>query len=712
MTINTTVENAGPTIAELPENCTERLIDAGQLCYDVSTAGFQERYHRGETSHTIHVWWARRPHSAMRALTFATLTKDTSEEAVATMVKLAADCDDDTLETAREIVREGYEEAPKVLDMFGGGGTIPMEAKTLGADVYTIDSNELSTYIQKCNLQYANQADLDIAQGVIEEAGVNVLMRLRSDTDWLYPLRKNGKTFGYLWTYKAHCPECGHDFYLIRRPLLSTREVRPLAFCLDPNSTEEKIEIKSVSSDYTYPTVWMSKNGHCQCPRCHAVISDINIQDCEEVLLAEVDAETTGKTYRLAEPDAIPSDSEMEQAEAALLRELDVQLPSSELPVWTGIVNPAVYGIKTHADFLNRRQRLFLLYLIKELRTEYSVLCNRYPDMAKFAIGSLSSLIDQVIDWNCRLSTWLPTNEQVGRAFCGPGIAMVFDYAETDMILSGPANLWNKLMRIVRGVSSLKHTDGKIEVECAYAQELPYSDNSMDAIVTDPPYYDNLYYSVLSDFFFAWKRLLLQDIEPELFCVDHTDIHNELVASSRRPGKGATAHESFCIEMQQAFSEAARVLKPDGVMTFTYSHSSVNGWDALVQSLRKAPLLVTSAQPLAIERKARPRAIQSQAVNTCITFVVRKADVEREPISIEEVWNQVYANAQSFGLSLMQDSGWAGADAGMAVFACAVGMLANAECVEGMSDSDALIAISKILKELFPGFKIKTRKPL
>ena len=94
-----------------------------------------------------------------------------------------------------------------------------------------------------------------------------------------------------------------------------------------------------------------------------------------------------------------------------------LSFPKVELPVWSGIVNPALYGIKTHADFLNRRQRMLLVYLIKELIEEYNRLSANDEIMAKFVIGVLASLIDQVVDWNCRMSMWIGGNEQVGRAF-------------------------------------------------------------------------------------------------------------------------------------------------------------------------------------------------------------------------------------------------------------------------------------------------------
>ena len=396
-----------------------------------------------------------------------------------------------------------------------------------------------------------------------------------------------------------------------------------------------------------------------------------------------------------------------------MLEKLGISLPTSELPVWSGIVNPALYGIKTHADFLNKRQRLVLLYLIDELATHYAEMAKKDSDMAKFVIGALSSLIDQVVDWNSRLSMWIPQNEQVGRGFCGPGIAMLFDYAETDQTLNGPANLWDKLKRICKGVKSFENCKGNITIKHAHAQQLPFDSDFFDAIVTDPPYYDNIYYSILADFFYAWKKPLLQKIEPELFSTDITDCHYELVASSRRVEEGQSAHEEYCKQLNIAFSEAARVLKKDGVFSFVYSHSSVNGWESVIRAYRQSEFMVSSVQPLSIERKGRPRAVLSQAVNTCVAIVARKSHDVKQPITMDEVLTKTQEYIDSFGKQLIDTSGWTQPDAGLAVVACVVGLLSNASEIKGsISDTDALLVVAKIVKKEFPEFSIKIRDSL
>lgn len=707
-----------PIICDIPKK-DERLLDIGMLHYESSIAGYNERYHRGETSHTIHVWWARRPHSAMRSLVFASLCKDKSIEASTMMAQLAMSSDNNLINKASNILKSQYSSTPKILDMFGGGGTIPFEAKRLGLDAYSMDANQLSVFIQRCNMLYADRINLKEAHKDIEIIGTTILNKLKSRSSWLYPLREetHEDVFGYIWTYRIMCPHCGYQSILSKRPWLSKKKNRNIGFvsAVDDINGLEKLHVQElVKAEEIFSPHWERYTGIYRCPQCKHIIRDINVLECEDVMTAIIKKKSgTGKDFiDIDQHIAIPNESIIRTEESLLLKKLKIELPKTNLPVWSGIVNPALYGIRTHSDFLNKRQRLMLLYLLDELLTQYAMIGEKNENLAKFVVGILSSLIDQVVDWNCRLSMWIPQNEQVGRGFCGPGVAMLFDYAETDQVLAGPANLWQKLKRISNGVKSFEKCTGNITIDHAHAQRLPYQDKFFDAIITDPPYYDNIYYSILADFFYTWKKPLLQKIEPTLCTTKITDYHYELVASSRRVREGQSAHEEYCKQLGMAFSEAARVLKDDGIFSFIYSHSSINGWESVIRAYRQSKFFVSSVQPLSIERKGRPRAVLSQAVNTCVTIVARKSLNSKKPISMDDVLKKTQVYIDEFGKPLINTSGWTQPDAGLAVLACIVGLLANSSEIIKASDRDALIGAANTIKKVFPEFNIKVRDSL
>ena len=207
-----------PRIAPLPATTPERLVDRGMLYHEASLAGRAERYGRGKTSHTIHVWWARRPHSAMRSLVFASLCKDaSSQEALDILRDLAnapSKATNSVWSKARNLLTSQYRSAPKILDMFGGGGTIPMEASALGADAYACDANELSVFVQRCNAQYSQRFDTQKLVKTVRHSGSRVLNQLAEETAPLFPLRKYNlagpdpsSVFGYLWSYSMECTE-------------------------------------------------------------------------------------------------------------------------------------------------------------------------------------------------------------------------------------------------------------------------------------------------------------------------------------------------------------------------------------------------------------------------------------------------------------------------------------------------------------------------
>lgn len=710
-----------PKLAAYPKGNKPRLIDNGLLHYEASLAGFAERYGRGETSHTIHVWWARRPHSAMRALIFASLCKDTSSKSDDILKNLPIK-NPMTISSARLLLKSQYSKNhPRVLDMFGGGGTIAAEAANLGAHAYSMDANEMSVFIQKCNLVYSQESNNIDISAILRSAGTRVLTQLSRETDPLFPLRKKNLqgyeadcVYGYFWTYAIKCPSCKYKMFLIKRPWLSKKKGKNLAFKIENGENEQGIAIQKALDDYKINGVFSGRNGKIECPKCKTITSNINIKKCSDEVIGLVrPAKKSGKEFLAPQKNAFPSLKIIEALESATLKELGVKLPDSELPRWSGIVNPSIYGIDTHADFLNARQRAVLLLLVKALREEYDRLkVSQTEDLARYVIGLLSSLIDQLVDWNCRLSMWIPQNEQVGRAFCGPGVSMLWDYIETDPILNGPSNLWSKLDRIISGSASLIKYPHKPTVQKAYAQELPFPDEFFDAVVTDPPYYDNIYYNVLSDFFYSWKRLLLRHIEPTLFDSASTDSSRELVASKFRSKTADQAHIDYCKQLTLALCEAGRVMKKDAVFSFVYSHSSLRGWEAIVLAFRESSFRITSVQPLSIERKARPRAISSDAVNTCITFVSRKSTISKIAVPINSICSQLRAHALSIVPQLLAVN-WNDKDTALAVFAQGVALLANGHKVTGVTDDiAALKTIEGVVQEIIPCFRVQDRGSL
>jgi putative DNA methylase len=204
----------------------------------------------------------------------------------------------------------------------------------------------------------------------------------------------------------------------------------------------------------------------------------------------------------------------------------------------------------------------------------------------------------------------------------------------------------------------------------------------------------------------------LQSVDPDLFGFTATDNSRELVASKFRSKTAEQAHQDYCEQLTLALCEAERVLKPDGVFSFVYSHSSLKGWEPIIRAYRATNFRVTSVQPLSIERKQRPRAMTSEAVNTCITFVAHKSTAQRPILSLDRLQSELREIADELVPQLFAVQ-WNEEDTALAVFANGVALLANAQKVNGVSDDiEALRALESVVKEKIPSFSVKNRKSL
>lgn len=164
----------------------------------------------------------------------------------------------------------------------------------------------------------------------------------------------------------------------------------------------------------------------------------------------------------------------------------------------------------------------------------------------------------------------------------------------------------------------------------ASATELPYPDNYFDAVFTDPPYYDNINYAELSDFFYVWLKRSIGDLYPELFSTPLVPKSKEIVANPVRHGGEAKAKEFFETMLKRAFQEVYRVLKPNGIAIIVYAHKSTSGWETMINSLLDSGLVPTASWPIDTEMKTRLIAKDSAALASSIYIVCRK--MEREDI--------------------------------------------------------------------------------
>lgn len=732
---------------------------------------------RGHVS-TIHLWWARRPLVSCRAAVYGALVPadlfkpangpiekhaslaranaakfferlckfpgDQNTISDARLHILGAHADRLTRETSNSVSVEdilaGRAPRPRVLDMFAGGGAIPLEALRLGCESYALDLNPVAHIIELCTLVYPQKygvpdpnstgsAEDATWAGLAEEVrhwGKWVQDKVRIEIADQYPplsdpkaaktrqklgksqfdlpgedfdlLRQGSLTVeapsghlmpvAYLWTRTVICknPTCGAIVPLVRQTWLCQKKERFVALRSVPVAPLKRVRFDVVESNsqkgLDFDPEAGSKGGNATCPFCGAV-ADIDYVKNEgwhsrlgQQLLAVVCGRPgdRGKVYLSAE-DALPMDFNEETIRSRINSQctkggFDVpgepiaNLPPDSAENSLGIrVRP--YGLRTWGDLFTARQKLSLLTFVAATRAAFvEIKRSGYSDdHAKALITYLGTAIDREAEDNSSLCRWNATAEKLQGTFGRQALPMVWDFCETNPF-GGAVGDWMSIVELqanaIQGACESGRTPA--HVSRGSATELPWPDDHFDCVVTDPPYYDNVPYADISDFFYVWLRRSIGDLYPEHFASESTPKKSEAIADAmRHGGSNEKAREAYERMIAQSFREARRVLKPDSPMVVVYAHKTTLGWATLVDALRQAGFTVTEAWPLDTELKSRLRGRDSSALASSIFLVARK----REAVETAQYEEQVRPELESVvreRVDSLWDLGISGAD--------------------------------------------------
>jgi len=284
------------------------------------------------------------------------------------------------------------------------------------------------------------------------------------------------------------------------------------------------------------------------------------------------------------------------------------------------------YNLKTWGDLFNPRQKLSLITFVEKIREVHDVIAREHDkEHAKIISTYLALTLDRMVMSFNRFTAWQMGGEKVGAMFTRQSVGMVWDYAEPNAS-SSAARSWNRMisdtLKIIDACS--KSCNFPATVRQSSATSLPFEDSFFDAVITDPPYYDNIPYSYLSDFFYVWLKRSIGNLYPELFSTPLTPKTNEVVAYSNIDGGWEAGKTHFETNLRKSFQEIHRVLKPDGVSVIVYAHKSTAGWETMIKSLLNSGLVITGSWPLRTEHTARIRGQGSAALASSIYMITRK----------------------------------------------------------------------------------------
>lgn len=662
---------------------TCRLIEHWMPIASISQESQREKHLRKGHLSTLHQWWSRKPLVASRAAVFGALAasipalQPTEDEADSFVSRLCRwELEAETLDQARRYIKEARGHTPKVLDPFSGGGSIPLEALRLGCDVVANDLNPVSHLLLQCTLEYPHQWQEELIEAV-ERWGDWVQQRVAEDIGDLYqaPEGTAETTYipsAYLWTRVAPChnPTCQAQVPLLRKSWLSRRSKRYIALSLKPDletglvrfglvhskAATEKEAIKAWGFD---PGAF-SKGGHVGCLHCGSALTPKYVREqgvlgalgVQFMALACTRQGKRGKVYFTGDEIAplLPDTALVEERIEALCKETGLTPPEEPLPP-SGSLGVSVrnYGCETWSDLFLRRQLCAMLGLCKWVQKAYEEVQQErqqsHPDdahredFARAVVSYLALGVTKCANRGSALVIYNPHGEKLESPISNGRMAFNWDIAETNPLGEASGNFRESLRYTTQALRSLMfETDGQAQVTQGPAQWLDLPDGCIDAVITDPPYYDNVPYSNLADYFYIWLKRMLVGWQPGTFALPLTPKKRELVVDrSHFDGDHIEARDHFEQGMTTALEEMHRVLKDDGVMVLIYAHKTTFGWSSLIDALRKAGFEVTEAWPMATERAARLRAQRAAALASSIFLVARKRSSTQTADLVSEV---------------------------------------------------------------------------
>jgi adenine-specific DNA methylase len=647
--------------------------------------------------YTMHKWWARRLGCVFRAISLYTLLDDPEKVSVfepghegSTLASYGDDADGESdlnvaslLErvdmTDPESLWELYPkdvrvEDKKILDPFMGGGTSLVEASRFGAEVVGNDLNPIAWFVTKKELE-AGQTDVEELEEAFEQVKEDVADEITQYYKTPCPNGNHEADVMYnFWVKELDCVSCGHTVPLFKdyRVAAGRYENDDKYNVLCPGCGSVTLvddwQSESVCNDCGHGFIPkegnVSRGGKYNCPDCgqkYAITDAIQEQDgydlrlyaleyyCEVCDEANEDR-SIQKGYKKAEAVDIGlfEDAQQEWNDSPELREF---VPDEEIPPghMTSERNPVFdHGFEKWVDFFNDRQLLVLSKLLRSIsqvedRNVREYLLLAFSDSLNFnnshtGYQAAMNKIQHLFKTNSFDPPQTPCESNLWGTKYGMG-----SFTKTFELVKRGVNYAHAPTERYVDNGESKETEpftqpigGNFTVHQGDMRQIEATDE-YDAVITDPPYYDNIMYSEVADFYYVWQKILLEG-SYDGFSEEKTPRAESIVTN---PYLKKTA-EDFESELEQSFSVIHRALKSEGTLAFTYHHSDSESWGELLESLCNVGFEVTATYPITADLH---KFISGEAVSFDIVVVARPID-DTEPASWNSLRRDIYRTAR------------------------------------------------------------------
>jgi adenine-specific DNA methylase len=549
-----------------------------------------------------------------------------------------------------------------VLDPFAGGGSIPFEALRYGFTTVANDLNPVAAVILKATLDYPARYGPELAVD-IRKWGDEWAKRVEKKLEPYFPRQLGGSIFAYMWARTVACPTTGKPVplspnwwlsrgsELVAVKVIAEQEMDAPRFLIvegkeaqgiDPNEGTISRGVgrspwtgETIPGDYIKAEAQAGRMGH---------------------MLYSVATKSNRLEFRIPTAEdlkaACYAETELIEKKADWVAQ--GMMPSEEIGISNYDRGHRLYGIHYWTDFFSARQLVSFGTFLEELhRLRPQIVSELGRDRGDAVVTYLALSIDKSADYNCIQSAWHASRQVIAHAFTKHNFSMTWAYTEFDAsrnllpwalnqvedAYAGLANLSSPAQQSFIG-PSFPDLQKRLSVKCGASHTLNnLQDGAICNITVDPPYYDNVQYSELSDFFYVWLKRSVGHLFPEFFSDELTNKDDEAVANPARFAamgrkKKQLAERDYERKMAAAFREMFRVLHPDGVLTVMFTHKRVEAWDTLAAALIGAGFAIHASWPIHTESEHSLHQAKKNAAASTILLVCRK----RERESDEPVW--------------------------------------------------------------------------
>lgn len=593
-----------------------------------------------------------------------------------------------TLDDLRRRIAEHWgREHLVLLDPMAGGGSIPFEGLRYGLDVWANDLNPVACVILKATCEYPAYFGEQLAEDIAYWAG-EVHKRAKRELERFYPCLPGEQVSAYIWAHTVKCPGCGLVLPLSPNWWLERAERRIASRPVVRGQAVHFEIVEDPAAEGFDPDEGTVAHGKGRCLNCRNTIAGEEIKRQAQSgqmgfqLVALVVKRNCKREYRTSGSADLEAVSRAEDDLSSKWGALATEgcIPDEAFPAGVVDDRPAQYGMRLWRDMFTPRQLLSHVVHLKHIRQVGEEMAREFKaeqDPAgryrwEAVMTYLALLFDKTVDYNSRMTRWAADRAILKGSFDRHDYAFKWSFGEavpvyenwpwaTNQILdayrqlaklAAPYRLFAPTEEVRRNLGSgagAGKAGGESEAAGPPAtQESPpvhvtqgnaatyyaLPDGSVDIIVVDPPYYDNVMYAESSDFFYVWQKRALGHVFPELFGATLTDKQQETVANvaqfEGRRGAKELAQQDYEDKMRAAFRRMHGLLRDDGVMVVMFTHKQTEAWDSLASALIEGGWEITASWPVHTESEHSLHQAKKNAAQSTILLVCRKREAGAE----------------------------------------------------------------------------------